>query len=114
MKTSSGHFWGVPATAPGRWSAWLGLVFVLMFIGNVFINLYFVRPADEPGVLVFYWLFVILMLVCGLAGGLLGLVALMKQHERSSLVWLAVCFALFVLALVLNEILQGIEYFAGA
>lgn len=114
MKTSSGNFGGLPVTMPGRWSAWLGIAFGLMFISNLFINLYFVRPASEPGLLVFYWLFVILMLASGVAGGIIGLMAIIKQHERSILVWMAVFFGLFVLLLILNELVQGIRYFAGA
>jgi len=114
MRISSSHFWASPATALGRRSAWFGIVFVVLFVLNIFINLYWVRPAEEPGLLGFYWLFVICMLVCGLAGGMFGLMAVIKQHERSSLVWLAVFLGLFVLLIVINEVLQGIAYFAGA
>lgn len=113
MRISSSHFWGIPITALGRRAAWLGIAFVVLFVLNIFINLYLVRPADEPGFLGLYWLFVIFMLACGLAGGILGLMAVTKQHERSSLVWLAVFMGLFVLLLVLNEIVQGIVYFAA-
>ena len=113
MRASSSHFWGLPSTSLGRRSVWLGLGFVVMFALNIFINLYLVRPADDPGYLGFYWAFVIFMLVCGLSGGVLALLAVTKQQEHSSLVWLSVLFGLFVLLLVLNEILQGIQYYAG-
>lgn len=62
----------------------------------------------------FYWMFVIFMSFCGVAGGFLGMMAVTKQHEQSSLVWLAMFFGLFVVLLVLNEFLQGIQYFAGS
>lgn len=104
----------MPVTMLGRWSVWMVTAFVVMFISNVFINVYVVRPASEPGFLVVYWLFVIFMLASGLAGGILGLTAVVKKHERSFLVWLAVFFGLFVLLLILNELLQGVQYFAGS
>ena len=85
-----------------------------MFTLNIFINLYLVRPADDPSFLGFYWAFVIFMLVCGFSGGVLGQLAVAKQGDHSSLVWLSVLFGLFALLLVLNEIIQGIQYFAGA
>ena len=114
MLVSSSHFWGLPRTSLGRRSVWLGLGFVVMFVLNIIINLYLVRLASEPGFMGFYWAFVIFMLVCGLAGGILGLLSVIKQHEHSSLVWLSVLFGLFVLILVLNETLQGIQYYAGS
>ena len=85
-----------------------------MFVSNIVINLYFVNPASDPKLGMFYGLFVICMLICGLAGGIFGLTALIKQSEHSSLVWLAVLFGLFVLLLVLNELVQGVRYFAGS
>jgi quinol-cytochrome oxidoreductase complex cytochrome b subunit len=114
MRTSPSRFWGLPGTGLARRSVWLGSAFVVMFVLNIFINLYLVRPADEPGFMGFYWAFVIFMLVCGLAGGILGLIAVTRQHEHSSLIWISVLLGLFVLLLVLNEIMQGIQYYAGA
>lgn len=114
MNTSASHFWQVPVTAFGHRSVWLGIGFVVLFVLNIFVNLYLVRPADEPGLLGFYWTFVILMLLCGITGGVLGIMAVTKQHERSSLVWLAILLGLFVVLLVFNEMLQGIRYYAGA
>jgi hypothetical protein len=114
MRTSPSHFWGLPVTRLGRQAVWFGLGFLVLFVLNIFINLNLVRPADEPGFMGFYWALVIFMLGCGLAGGVLGLLAVTKQHEHSSLIWISIVLGLFVLLLVLNEIVQGIQYYAGA
>jgi len=52
--------------------------------------------------LIFYG---ILMILCGLAAGVVGLVALIRNHERSWFVWLAVLPGAFVLFLLLGELL---------
>jgi peptidoglycan/LPS O-acetylase OafA/YrhL len=75
---------------------------VLMFINNaVFMQL----PGNAPwqqNILPFYGIF---MLLCGLAAGIVGLVAVVKAHERSWLVWLAILPGLFALLFVLGEFL---------
>jgi len=43
----------------------------------------------------------------------MGLVTVIRQHERSSLIWLAIFTGLFVLLLVLNELWQGVEILLG-
>jgi len=50
------------------------------------------------------------MLLCGLAGGVVGLIAMIRQRERSSLVWLAILVGLFVFIIILNEFLQLMKY----
>lgn len=53
-------------------------------------------------VLSFYGIF---MLACGLAAGVVGLIAVMRRHERSCFVWLTVLLGLLVLVFVLGEFL---------
>jgi hypothetical protein len=52
--------------------------------------------------LIFYGIF---MLLCGLSAGVIGLVALIRNRERSWFVWLAVLPGAFVLFLLLGELL---------
>ena len=47
----------------------------------------------------------IIMLLCGLAAGVVALIAIIKQHERSWLVWIALLAGAFVLFLLLGEFL---------
>jgi hypothetical protein len=52
----------------------------------------------SPGVVPWREAFVgIVLLVCGLAGGIAELIALIRCHERSALVWLAMLPGLLVL-----------------
>jgi hypothetical protein len=111
MKIISSHFLGKPQTRLGWWSVWLEVVFVVMFSINITV---FVLLTDEAfwrgSILPFY---AITMLLCGLVGGVVGLITVIRQHERSSLVWLAILTGLFVLLLVLNELWQGVQLLLG-
>lgn len=115
MKTMTSHFFALPATKLGKQSVWLETIFVLLFVLNVFVNLNVISAFDvQQPFLAFYILFVISMLACGLAGGFVGLRAVSKQHEHSSLVWLSILCGLFVLLLIVNELMQGIQYLLGS
>ncbi len=117
MKTTSGlptrmppsgqplwrSFLAWPSTRPGRWAVALTATFVVMFA----INSAMFMPATveipwREAVLPFYG---IAMLVCGLAAGIAGLIAVIRRHERSWLVWLTLLPGLFVTFLVLGEFL---------
>ena len=110
MKNSS--FWKTPVTKPGWQSVWLEVVFILMFVVNVAVMS---LVADETfwhqTILPFY---AIIMLLCGLAGGVFGLIAVIRQKERALLVWLSILVGLFTLLIVLNELAQGLMYFLGS
>jgi len=111
METTASHFLGKPHTRLGWWSVWLEVVFIVMFIINVAVLLLLTDETFWRGsILPFY---AITMLLCGLAGGVVGLVTVIRQHERSSLVWLAILTGLFVLLLVLNELWQGVQLLLG-
>jgi len=103
MKTVSSHFLGMPGTKLGWWSFGLGVAFVVMFLINSFV--FMPTSSDAPWrqvILPFYGIF---MLLCGLAAGVVGLIAVIRQHERSWLVWLTLLPGLFVLFFVLGEFL---------
>lgn len=95
--------WGRPSTRLGWWSVALAAAYEILMIINsaIFMRL----PEDvtwRVTVLPFYGIF---MLLCGLAAGIVGLIAVIRQHERSWLVWLAMLPGLMVLFLLLGEFL---------
>jgi len=103
MKAISSHFTEKPHTKLGRWAVGLGILFVVLFLINSFV--FMPTSSDAPWrqvVLPFYGIF---MLLCGLAAGVVGLIAVIRQHERSWLVWLTLLPGLFVLFFVLGEFL---------
>jgi hypothetical protein len=113
MKVMSNQLFEKPHTKLGWWSSWLGIAFVVMFIINVVV--FSVGIGDttiwHQMILPFY---VASMLLCGLAGGVFGLIATIRQHERSSLVWLAILIGLFTLFIILNEFMQLMKFLQGA
>ena len=96
-------FLSVPSTKLGRWSVVLAAIFVVFFIIDVTV---LVPSSDDAPwrrtVLPFYGL---AMLSCGLAAGIVGLIAAIRRRERSWLVWLAMLPGLMVVALILGEFL---------
>ena len=102
----SSSFLQRPATRLGWWALGLTAVFVVMFSLN---SMVFIAASPDfsdgwwrENLLPFYGIF---MLLCGLSGGILGLLALIRKHERSWMVWLTILSGAFVLVLVLGEIL---------
>jgi len=96
-------FLSVPSTKLGRWSVALAATFVALFIINA--TVFMPSTVEVPWrqtVLPFYG---IAMMACGLAAGIVGLISLVRQHEHSWLVWLALLPGLMVVALVLGEFL---------
>ena len=103
MRTSSSHFFEMPHTRFGRWAIGLAAVFVGMFFVNSFVFMPF--SGDAPWRQIILPFYGILMLLCGLSAGIMGLLAVVRQHERSGLVWLTMLPGLLVLFLVLGEFL---------
>jgi predicted Abi (CAAX) family protease len=92
-----------PSTRPGRWAVWLGIIFVILFLINSFV--FMPSSSDAPWRHVILPFYGIAMLACGLAAGMTGLIAVIRKHERSWLVWLTFLPGLLVLFLVLGEFL---------
>jgi hypothetical protein len=68
---------------------------VILFVINAAVFL----PA--PGVLPWREAFVgIVLLLCAIGGGIAALIALIRRHERSALVWLALLPGLFVIFMI--------------
>jgi len=106
MTTLSSSLWRRPGTRPGWWAVGLAAAFVVMFM----INSTVFMPAYQGAanvwwrqtLLPFYGIF---MMLCGLAAGVVALIALIRKHERSWLVWLTILPGAFMLFLILGEFL---------
>ena len=96
-------FFNLPSTLLGWWSAGLGVLFTLLWVFNLAV---IVPISDTSPVrstfLIFYGIF---MLLCGLAAGILGLIAIIRRAERSCFVWLTILPLLLVLFFLLGELL---------
>ena len=102
VKSSSG-FLKRPTTRPGWWAVGLAITFVVMNIVNsaVFMRL----PEDvswRRTVLPFYGIF---MILCGLAPLVLALIAIIRNHERSWLVWFTLVPGVSTFLFILGEFL---------
>ena len=95
-----------PCTRLGRLAVRLSAAFVGLFIVNSIVLMPLFMTALtawwQQALLAFFGIF---MMLCGLAGGVLGLTALVRKQERSWLVWLTILPLAFVLFLLLGEFL---------
>ena len=91
-----------PSTRLGWWSVGLGAAFVAFYMISAAV--FWRMPANTPWqpLLPFYG---IAMLLIGLAAGIVGLIAVIRQRERSWLVWLTTLLGLQVIVLLLGEFL---------
>jgi hypothetical protein len=80
------RFLSLPKTGLGWWSVGMTATSLVLLIFGVLV--FEVLVVDEPweGVIGAQ---AITMFLSGLAGGVLGLIAVVRSHERSALVWLA-------------------------
>jgi len=92
-----------PRTPLAWWAVGLTLAFLVLQCLN---SAVFMRLAEDvpwrQTVLPLYGIF---MMLCGLAAGVVGLIALLRKHERSWMVWLAILFGASALLFVLGEFL---------
>jgi hypothetical protein len=98
-----GRFLAMPITRMGWWAGGLFIAAVVLFLIN---SLVFMPPAINQlfprAFLIFYGLFTVL---CGLSAGIVGLVALIRNRERSWFVWLTVLPFAFWIFFLLGEFL---------
>ena len=97
------RFWQWPVTRLGQWAAVLAAVFVILFLLNAFV--FMPLNTDAPWQRILLILYGFAMLACGLASGITGLIAVVRQRERSLWVGLPFLLGLFVLFLILGEFL---------
>ncbi len=103
MGAISSHFQDTPHSRPGRWALWLSAAFVVMFLINTFI--FMPTSSDAPWRHVILPFYGIAMLLCGLAAMVLALIAVIREHERSWLVFLPLLPGLWVLFMLVGEFL---------
>ena len=102
MKTTSSHFLESPHTKLGWWAVRLGITFIVLFLINSFV--FMPSSSDAPWrhtILPFYGIFIIL---CGLATGGASLTAIIRQHERSWILWTMILPGAMMLFFVLGEL----------
>jgi len=88
MKTTASHFLEAPHTKLGKWSVGLAVASVLLILA------WSILPGGA-------WL----GFLCGVAGGITALTAIIRQHERSWAVWLPLLPLAFVLFFIIGEFL---------
>jgi hypothetical protein len=92
-----------PATRPGWWALGLAITFEVM---NIINSVVFMRlPENVPWRQTVWPFYGIFMMLCGLSGGVVGLIAILRSHERSWLVWLAVLVGASAFLFILGEFL---------
>ena len=102
-QSSRQRFLGWPSTRLGWWSVGLSVLFsLLMFLNNV---IFMGLAEDVPWRQTLLPFYGIGMMACGLAAGILAIIALTWRHERSLLVWLPLLSGLFVVLFILGEFL---------
>lgn len=92
-----------PTTRTGVWAVGLAIANILMSILNttLFMRLGANRPADVGWLIAFGFT----MLAVGLASGVVGLISIIRNHERSWLVWLTLLPGSQTVVFILGEFL---------
>ena len=103
MGTGSSHFGEMPHSRLSRWSLWLAAAFIVMFLINSFV--FMPSSSDAPWRHVILPFYGIAMLLCGLASMVLALIAVIREHERSWLVFLPLLPGVWVLFMLVGEFL---------
>ena len=101
-KPSWRRFLSLPSTRLGWWSFTLMVAFLLGMIFNGAVLMQLPEGALWRPLLILYGF---LLLACGLGAGITAIIALVRMHERSWLVWLPLLAGLFVVFLLLGEFL---------
>jgi peptidoglycan/LPS O-acetylase OafA/YrhL len=93
-----------PGTQLGWWSVGLAAVFLAMFVINIMMPL---PVSDSPVWEQPFFYFITFLTLCGMAAGVVGLIAVIQKHERSWLVGLATLTGIIVLLSVLVQYLKN-------
>ena len=92
-----------PFSRLGRTAVRMGIVFVVMFIINQAVLMQL--PEVPEWIRILLILYGIVMVLCGLGTGILGLTAILRNKERSWMVWLTLLPGAFMLFLLAGELL---------
>lgn len=94
-------FWQRPKSKLGWWAVGLGLGYLVFYIANmVIMGLRSSLPETNRVVMINFGF---VMLLLGLAAGVVALIAILKKHERSWAVWLALLTGVSTLFLIIGE-----------
>ncbi|MCJ7696234.1 MAG: hypothetical protein MUO40_12540 [Anaerolineaceae bacterium] len=103
MVNSKSQLFKKPTTRLGWWAIGLGIAFIVMMILNSFGFMYL--PVEIPWRRMFLPSFGVIMMACGVAAFITGLIAIIAKHERSWAVWLALIPGAFALFFIVGEFL---------
>lgn len=102
---SSGRgFGGVPTTRLGQWAVGLAAVFAVGLISNIVLAATGILDMGNAPAAVRI-AYVIALLGTGLAAGVTGVIAMMREHERSWLLWLPILVGVMAITIVAFEVL---------
>jgi hypothetical protein len=103
MVNSGSPFLKRPSTRLGWWAVGLAIAFIVMSVVN---STVFMRLSEDvpwrQTILPFYGIF---MMLCGLATFVVALIAIIRNQERSYLVWLTLLPGASALLFILGEFL---------
>ena len=97
------HF--IPKTRLGKWSIWLIIAFIVLFI-----SFQLLLASGQRGGTTFFSnlalsIPVLMAGICGVSAFFTGIIGIVKSKERSALVFLATIIGFFILFFALGEIL---------
>ncbi|TLM99399.1 MAG: hypothetical protein FDZ75_00130 [Actinobacteria bacterium] len=103
---SNGFQARLPSTNLGKWSMWLAVAFVIAFMMNGALVAVFGQSTNAAmnefsRTYLPYW--GVAFMAVGLVSGVVGLVAILKQKERSLVTLLTIVPTLFVLMFLIGE-----------
>ena len=106
MKSGVGLIaWRRPGTRLGWWAAGCEAVFAILWMINLFVFYPIAMLGGLPELQqTFFPIFGIFMMSCGVAGGVLGIIALIRR-ERSWAVWVSLLPCAFALFFLLGELI---------
>lgn len=105
--TGPSSFRSLPHTRLGRWAVSLAATFVILFIVNlaVFMPLFQYDTQEVAWRQVLLPIYGIVTMLSGLAAGVVGVIAIVRQRERSWLIWLILLPSAFAFFFVIGEFL---------
>ena len=98
-----GHgLFSLPSTRPGLEAVWLFATFATLAVIAMTLGVPGAIAQYQAAVMPFYS---VAMLACGLAAGIVGLLAIVRRQERSWLVWASALVGLDIMFLLFGELL---------
>jgi len=102
LSTHKDGFFARPSTKLGWWSAWLLVLFVGLIAISAGVSTIWPDGSWRLLIMPFFGVGTVL---CGIATGVLALLAVTRHHERSWLVWLPLFVGASLVFLLLGEFL---------